>query len=124
MKRILILVTLLFGCFSAVAATPVCHSSYNGYCQYDGKVRRIYINAGGMILVYFDSTMDVAEGGVAGISLSSGSATAVSLSENPEFAKLFYATALAAQASKRPVQIQMRGTLSGYMKADRIWLSE
>lgn len=124
MNKLVFVAALLLSSVNVFAATPVCHSSHNGYCQYNGKVRSIYINASGVILLYFDSNMDVSEGVIAGMSLTHGNAAAVLLSENIEFAKLFYATALSAQASQRPVTLQMRGTISGYMKADRIWLSE
>ncbi|WP_251359709.1 hypothetical protein [Kangiella sp. TOML190] len=46
----------------------------------------------------------------------------MSLDDNPEFAKLFYSTALSANAQNKKVSIQMRGTYDGYLKADRIWL--
>lgn len=115
---------LMLASFTALASVPTCHSSYNGYCQYHGKVSRIYVNSGNLILLYFDTEMDPGEGSTASMSLTTGAAAAVKMSDNPEFAKLFYSTALAAQASQRNVQIQMRGTISGYMKIDRIWLSE
>ncbi|MBW8184273.1 hypothetical protein [Shewanella nanhaiensis] len=124
MKTLMLLVVSLLMSFSAQASAPACYSSYNGYCQYDGKVSRIYVNSSNLILLYFDEAMDPALGSEANMSLNSGVAAAVFITENPEFAKLFYSTALAAQASQRNVQIQMRGTLSGYMKADRIWLAE
>lgn len=124
MKILIFLVVPLLTSFAAVASAPACYSSYNGYCQYDGKVSRIYVNSGNLILLYFDEAMDPAAGSEANMSLTTGVAAAVRITDNPEFAKLFYSTALAAQASQRNVQIQMRGTISGYMKVDRIWLAE
>ncbi|WP_064791904.1 hypothetical protein [Shewanella woodyi] len=124
MKILMLLVVSLLVSFSAQASAPTCHSSHNGYCQYGGKVSRIYVNSGNLILLYFDEAMDPALGSEANMSLNSGVAAAVLITQNPEFAKLFYSTALAAQASQRNVTIQMRGTIGGYMKADRIWLAE
>ncbi|WJG07961.1 hypothetical protein [Aliiglaciecola sp. LCG003] len=45
------------------------------------------------------------------------------MSDNIEFAKMFYATALAAQASNRDITIQTNGVESGYLKFTRVWLS-
>lgn len=104
------------------AGKPACYSSHGGFCSYKGKVKSIYINSGNAILLYFDTPLAAGDSDIAGYSTSNYSAAIVSVSENLEFAKLFYSTALTAQASGRDVSIQMRGTLSGYMKADRIWL--
>ena len=110
---------------NAFAAKPVCYAEHGGYCVYNGKVSRIYINSGNVILLYFDTPIDQGEWDKAGITGVSGtSAAALRVDSAPEFAKLFYSTALAAQASKRSVSIQMRGSESGFLKFDRIWLSE
>ncbi len=107
------------------AATPTCHVHSGGnFCQYNGSVDRLYVNSGNMILMYFDSAVDVSVPQGVGINATTGVATAISITDSPEFAKMFYSTVLAAQASKREVSIQMRGTKSGYLKVDRIWLSE
>ncbi|MDT3334958.1 hypothetical protein Q4Q49_06560 [Shewanella sp. SP1S1-7] len=109
---------------SVQAALPSCSSASGGYCQYTGKVANLYVNSGNTILMYFDTPMDPANASVAGFSASNGNAGIVKIDENPEFAKLFYSTALAAQASQRNVSVQMHGTVSGYLKIDRIWLKE
>lgn len=110
--------------FPALAAKPTCSPNYNGYCSYTGTVNRIYINSGNLILIYFDEPISQSEPEKAGLSVTETSAAAYKVNDNPEFAQLFYSTALAAQASKRKVTIQMRGTTHGYLKFDRIWLSE
>ena len=74
--------------------------------------------------MYFDTPMDPANASVAGYSISNGGAALVSIGDSPEFAKLFYSTALAAQASQRKVTVQMHGSLGSYLKIDRIWLAE
>ena len=106
------------------AGAPTCYSSYGGYCQYTGKVKQIYINATNTILIYFDTPTTAQEASIDGITITNGAAAAFNAPDNPEFAKLFYSTALAAQASGREITMQMRGNLSGYLKFDRIWLAE
>ncbi len=115
---------LIFISTSVMAAMPVCRDTHGGFCGYTGKVERIYINSGGKILLYFDTPMPVENALTAGLTITKGSAGIIVISHNPEFAKLFYSTALAAQASKRNVTIQMRDTNSGYLLMDRIWLAE
>ena len=118
---------LFFYSQACFADKPSCTANSGGYCQYTGYVKQIYVNKSGMILIYYDTPFDTEQDAdVAGYSLGLGgrSAAVVLVSENPEFAKLFYSTALSAQATKRKITIQMRGTHSGYLKADRIWLPE
>ena len=121
-KSLFVSVLILFPLLASAAA-PTCHSHSSGnYCQYTGLVKRIYVNSGNLILIYFDAPVDVATANGYGMGISNGSAAAFSVSDNPEFAKLFYSTALSAQASGRAVSIQMRSNQSGYLKFDRIWL--
>lgn len=127
MNKILLLTTMLSTVFFShlsIASKPVCSTSSGGYCYYSGLVDRIYVNAGNMILIYFDTTADegYADSVISGVTQTA--AAAISITENPEFAKLFYSTALAAQASGRPITMQMRGELWGYTKIDRIWLDD
>jgi len=125
MKGIIVGILLLVSS-GVFAAAPTCQLSSSGeaYCAYTGKVRQIYINSGGGILFYFDTPFDKAIAESIGFTPSKTNAAYNLVSTNPDFAKMFYSTALAAQASKRNVTIQMRGTLSGYLKFDRIWLAE
>jgi len=121
-KLFISILFLVFSC-SSFSAAPSCSSAYGGYCAYVGKVDRIYINSGNLILLYFDTPMSIETASDAGLTVTNGGAAAYNMSDNLEFAKMFYSTALAAQASGREVNIQMRGTQSGYLKFDRIWLS-
>jgi hypothetical protein len=106
------------------AGAPVCHSSSGGYCQYTGKVKQIYVNAGNTILMYFDTPINLEQAASAGFTnVTQRTAGAIYISKSPEFAKMFYATALAAQASGRNVTVQLRGN-GGYLEIDRIWLSD
>jgi len=106
-----------------IAASPTCSSAYGGYCNYEGKVQKVYINSGGLILIYFNKAIDVSVASEAGFTITNGSAAAFTVTKNPDFAKMFYSTALAAQASGRNVTIQMTGVNSGYLEFDRIWLA-
>lgn len=101
----------------AFAAAPACYSSYGGYCSYHGQVEQIYANQTDTILLYFDTAMPAGEADKASIAgVTQLAAGIVKISENPDFAKLFYSTALAAQSTKRQVKIQMRGQYGGYLK--------
>lgn len=124
MKKMFLLIMLGLSSFSAFAAKPTCHSSNGGYCEYTGKISRIYVNNSNQILVYFDTPFDVGEWDKAGFTASQTAAAIILIDEKPSYAKLFYSTALAAQVSKREVNFQMRNVVNGYLKADRIWLSE
>lgn len=118
----IILLTMLN--LNAFASEPTCHSGDSPYCQYTGKVNRIYVNADNLILLYFDTPLPSGAAASAGYSVSNHSAAALfSIDDNSEFAKMLYSTALAAQASNRDVTVQMRGTTGGFLKLDRIWLS-
>lgn len=123
MHKLTVAVLFLLLSSNAFSGMPSCSSASGGYCHYKGKVADIYINSGNIILLYFDTAMPPENAGVAGFSITNGAAAAYNMSDNPDFAKLFYSTALAAQASGRDVTIQMRGNQSGYLKFDRIWLA-
>ncbi len=126
MKQLLFLsaIVLFFSTGNLFAAAPKCQlsSSNTPYCSYTGKVQRIYINSGNIILIYFDTPVDINVPKEFGYNVSKGAAAAYKVDDNPEFAKLFYSTALTAQASGRSIHIQMTDVLLGYLKFDRIWL--
>jgi hypothetical protein len=108
------------------AAAPYCEP-YNGqgYCQYVGRVSRLYVNSGGEILLYFDTAMPSTAASSVGIGgVSNFTATIYRMADNPDYAKAMYASLLAAQARGATVEVQMWGTYAGYMKLDRIWVQE
>ena len=110
---------------SLYSAQPTCHPHPGeNYCQYTGVVKSAYINDRNLVLVYFDTPMDVARANELGIGISSGVAAAVSLNDNAEFAKLFYSTSMTSVVSGKEVTIQMRGSKAGYPRADRIWINQ
>ncbi len=121
---------LLFLVLSGVAsmafsAAPECRTLAEGnYCLYEGKVRSLYARSNNLMLIYFDATFDPAVAANVGFNVTSGNAAAFLMTDAPEFAKLLYSTALAAQSTGRNIKLQMRDTVSGYLKIDRIWLDE
>jgi len=121
---VLFIIFLSFPKFLAAKTAPSCYSHPGGsYCQYNGYVRQIYVNSGNLILMYFEKALDVSVAADVGLDVTNGGAGMIKISDNPEFAKMFYSTALAAQASKRKVIVQLRRSGS-YLTIDRIWLDE
>lgn len=120
-----LLILMLLSAGTVLGAAPTCQL-YNGapYCSYNGYVKGIYVNATDTIILYFDTPLAAGSASSVGFTATNTNAAAIPISENPEFAKLFYSTALAAQASKRKVTIQMRYNHGSYLKMDRIWLYE
>jgi hypothetical protein len=121
--------SLLSGLFFsplANAGEPTCHTtSSKPYCRYNGSVEKIYVNESGLILLYFDTPLNVDDANaVGGWGVTQRSAAVYRITDNPDFAKMLYSTALAAQSSQRSVAFQMRRVISGYMAIDRIWLAE
>ena len=108
-----------------VAAEPYCSEHSSGpYCSYVGKVKKLYINDQGLILMYFDTSLNVSKARSLGMNISKSTAAAYRMSDNPEFAKMLYSTLLTAQSSGRQVEMQMREKSSSYLIIDRIWIAE
>ncbi|GAA0340473.1 hypothetical protein GCM10009092_01210 [Bowmanella denitrificans] len=122
-NRMVTLLALLLASTITNAEQPTCSSDHGGYCEYKGLVQKIYVNDGNLILIYFDTPVPLEVPASIGLNISKGQAAAFKIDNNPEFARLFYSTALSAQATSRPVSIQMIGTEGGYLKFDRIWLA-
>ncbi len=124
MKFLLMLFLSVFS-LKAISSTPTCHEHSGGnYCKYTGLVEKVYVNSGNLILMYFENPIDSSIPSSFGLDTVYHGAGAVSINDNNEFAQYFYSTVLAAQASGRKVTIQMRGTRSGYLKIDRVWLAK
>tara|TARA_R110001599_G_scaffold249359_1_gene449218 strand:- start:9275 stop:9664 length:390 start_codon:yes stop_codon:yes gene_type:complete len=111
--------------FAETPSAPACRANGGSpFCFYEGKVSRLYINSSNLILMYFESPVDVSIPAQYGWNLNSGAATGLVMSDsNNDFAKTFYSTALAAKLADKKISIQMRNTTSGYLKVDRIWLN-
>ena len=96
----------------------------SGTCSYTGHIAQAAVNDQGQIFVYF-SGIDPAQ--IISLVTSGGpdlvtvfEAAIISISENPDFAKYFYSTALAAKALNKQVLMEMPDSLDGYLKASRI----
>lgn len=73
----MVLMLLLLLPMAGYAASPTCHSHSSGnYCQYTGKVQRIYINSSNLILLYFEEPINIADANSYGMNISNGSAAA------------------------------------------------
>ena len=127
MKTFVGLMLTLLMTVSVSAATPqgsycFTHSS-GGICRYEGLVSEVYVNNTNLILVFFEDAFGPTEASDVGISgVNKFNAVAVHISPDPEFARMFYSTVLAAQAQGRVITVQMNTTHGGYLEADRIWM--
>lgn len=85
---------------NSVASAPACYTySGQGYCQYTGRVYKLYVNSSGQILLYFDTVMSPVSPTSVGITgVSDFGAGIYNISDNPDYAKMLYASLLAAQA--------------------------
>lgn len=122
-------VVLVFGLAMpapATAGAPTCHTHQSGpYCKYSGKVKTAYINESNVILLYFDTQLDLALPANVGISgITSTAAAAYPLAGNPDFGRMLYSTLLAAQSRGATIVVQMRNRFGGYLRIDRIWIHE
>ena len=108
----------------ALAGQPTCQQNQGSpYCQYIGAVEQAYINEDGVILLYFDTALDLTSPSSVGITgVTRDAAAAYKFDDDPEYAKLLYASILSAQARGVNVAIQMRRVYSGYLVIDRIWV--
>lgn len=107
------------GADAAHAAAPTC-AVYDGtpYCQYRGRVQSTYVNAGNLVILYFDAaTTQMNIPGVGHLN-----ACAIHMPGKVDFAKMFYASALMAQAAGKTITVQMRDNVYGYAGCDRIWV--
>ena len=121
-KSLLLVICLIIPSFSW-AAQPKCNTHNGaGYCEYTGKVTRIYINENNLILIYFDVPVDLDHANSFGFGITNDFAAAIDADDKPMFSSLLYATALDAQRTGRNVELQMRGNKAGFLKIDRIWL--
>jgi hypothetical protein len=118
-----VFVFILFIVIRLEASTPACHNTANSsYCSYTGTIKKLYVNKYDSILIYFNTNISIDTAKKFGFTILNGSAAVVKIKENPEFAKLFYSTALTPLASNKKVSMQMTSTSDGYLQADRIWL--
>jgi hypothetical protein len=122
---------LALGCLAlhsaeAFAAEPVCYPwQSTGYCQYTGKVSRVYVNAYDQLLIYFDTPINPANAAAVGLTgVTVTTAAIYNMATNRDAGKMFYAAMLAAQARGATVEVQMLSVNGGYLVMDRIWVLE
>lgn len=109
---------------SAMAQTFSCHP-HNGapYCFYSGKLSRVYVNEGNLMLFYMEEAIDANLPSSVGISgVSQLTSVAYPASNNPVFAEYLYSTALTAYAGNKTVSMQFRRVYGGWLIVDRIWI--
>lgn len=92
------------------------------YCQYKGTLERVYVNYQNRVIVYLKTSFTQADVDKVDPAIANLQAISYVTPENPEFAEMFFAIALAAKAQNATVIIQSREKSSGYLKADRIWI--
>jgi hypothetical protein len=111
---------------SAHASAPNCYPwGAAGYCQYDGRVVRAYINAYNQVILYFDAPVNPANAAAVGLTgVTVDNAAIYNTTANPEFARGLFASMLAAQARGATVTVQMFSVSSGYLVIDKIWVNE
>ena len=109
---------------AADAAAPHCHPYQStGYCQYDGKVARAYINAYKQIILYFDTTFNPSSAAAVGLTgVTVDNAAIYNTTTDPDFAKSLFAAMLAAEARGSTISVQMMSVSGGYLVIDRIWV--
>jgi hypothetical protein len=108
-------------------AGPLQCSTWNGsgYCQYDGRVTRAYMNAYKEVIMYFDTAFPLSTPSSVGINgVTINNAGKYNMTTNPDFGKSLFAAMLAAQARGATVSVQFNGVIDGYLQIDRIWVSE
>jgi hypothetical protein len=110
----------------ASAGPPSCYPwQSSGYCQYDGKVTRAYMNAYNQVILYFDSTFNTSIASAVGLNgVNINNAAMYNMQSNPDFGKSLFAALLAAQARGATVSVQMSSVSEGYLVMDRIWVNE
>ena len=115
----------------ATAAEFSCQTPASGaYCQYIGPVRLVYNNADGLILMYYEAPVDIAQASSVGLPCGFGSAGAAAAMHDTIwdvegfFNKSLLAALMLTKALKSDIWVQLRcanGT-TPYLQIDRFWL--
>jgi hypothetical protein len=108
------------------AEAPVCfNNAGDSFCRYLGRVRMLYVNAEGRIIVYFDTPMAAnapSDAGIAGVTIFDSAI--FTIADNPDSAKMMYSALLSAQTRRVFVTVQLKDVLNGRLKISRIWTYE
>lgn len=126
-SKILAGLFLLFISNYSFAAGLFCSASYGGYCNYSGKISRVYVNRSNLLLIYTEGGMDLSQLANAGNKFSmvtTGAAVAVNMNKYPVFGKNIYSAALTAFMGGKSITLQCKDNHGGYLQADRIWINK
>src|SRR6185503_3748155 len=93
--RIQIMIAMMVALFGTSAhAGPLQCSTWNGsgYCQYDGRVTRAYMNAYKEVIMYFDTAFALSVPSNVGINgVTINNAAKFNMTANPDFGKSLFA---------------------------------
>ena len=116
---------LLLATNSIYAVGLSCFAPSGGYCNYSGKISRVYVNRSNLLLIYTDTSLDLSQLANAGGKFASvirSNAIAVDMNKYPEFGKNIYSAALSAFMADRSIVLQCKDTYGAYLQTDRIWV--
>lgn len=117
-----------FSLFVKGSGKAVCKKSdtSSNYCVYKGDIRYLYVNEEGLLIVGIHDYFDKENAKLFGFNITNSGAIAypASVVDSSFFKAQLLAISLLALENKMSVEIHTRGTVSGMMKADRIWLRE
>jgi hypothetical protein len=121
---LMILICIIyFGPIEKYNTEAVCKESQTStpYCKYTGKVDKFYINDQGLVLFYLKTSFNIVQAKSFGYNVKSANIMAIQLAKNQTNNDLYNALNYAFQSDVF-LEIHSRGTTSGYMKIDRVWL--
>lgn len=119
-----ILVLGLWACsVGSYAGAPVCTATY---CSYTGQVNQAYVNEYNQVILYYDTMLTPSQSSLMNTTHPDGCVVDLSTAAGAQFGKMFYATLLTAQATRRAVMVFIfPATSTGlFPRCDRIWLAQ
>jgi hypothetical protein len=123
-----ILVTLSVGSYFLIqrdSTVVKCKESQTAtpYCMYKGKVKSVYVNENGLILIGIYETIDKTQASSVGFELKTLNYFAYQMTgANRAFGEAILSINQTAIDGDKLVEMHARGTLNGTVKIDRIWL--
>ena len=130
MKRIIslaILLVLLIALGSVLflkcnESIAICKPSKTStpYCKFVGKTTQVYLNSGGLGLVFIDGNIDTKSASDFGYAISSGSAFAFNIKNS--YGRAMFDMALVARQYNLTIEVHAREVEQGYLLVDRIWV--
>ena len=123
--RFALCLVLLISSLASYAGSQTCAvAGTTNYCQYTGQVNHAYVNAYNQVILFFDTLLTTAQAATLGATEVTACSVDISTTPGAQFGKMFYATLLTAQATRRPVTVMMVVSFAGYPRCDRIWLAQ